>query len=102
MKIEVQKNQQEQQSITQQKQGFRAEIANIEVKIRELDQNEQQKKNEEVNINRDIAKQDEFTKALAQFKVELKPSLNNPPKTVEQLELILQEYVVKGSEIFRN
>ena len=54
-----------------------------------------------MKINRDIAKQDEFTKSLAHFENELTSSQSNPPKTVEQYEVILQEYVEKSLAIFR-
>ena len=48
-----------------------------------------EKNNDEKKIKREIEKQDEFSKALAKFENELKSVQNNPPKTVEQIEVIL-------------
>ena len=49
-----------------------------------------------MKIDQDTAELKEFMEALAQFKNELKFSQNNPPKTIEQFEVILQEYVYKS------
>ena len=40
-------------------------------------------------------------KDISKFENEITSSQSNPPKTVEQYEVILQEYIDKGLAIFR-
>ena len=72
------------------------QIIDLESNIAKLYKAKQQNNIEGIKINQDTAELKEFMEALAQFKNELKFSQNNPPKTIEQFEVILQEYVYKS------
>ena len=72
------------------------QIIDLESNIAKLYKAKQPNNIEGIKINQDTAELKEFMEALFQFEDELKFSQNNPPKTIEQFEVILQEYVVKG------